>query len=303
MTSFDLSRCKGINVAMNACYDKHGEVDASAVRRLARHYADVGVQGLYVGGSTGEGVLQTPAERKITLEAVMEEVGGRMAVIAHIGAPSTRESVELAQHAESVGVDAISAVPCIYYTLSEDAVERHWKAMMDSVSLPFIAYHIPSTTGFHVTPQFLQKLIGYEQVAGVKITTMNSYELQQFKRIGGQSFIVFNGPDEQYAAGRLMGADGGIGGSYGVMPELFLRLERCCAAGQWAEAQAWQFRINEIITQLLALPFYAACKEILRMQGFDCGVPRMPLGQLEDIHKFKVRQIYEQITKLVEQAV
>lgn len=301
--NFVLSRCKGIIVAMNACYNNRGEVDAYAARRLARYYADVGVQGLYVGGSTGEGVLQTPAERKITLDAVMEEVGGRLAVIAHIGAPSTRESVELAKHAKLAGVDAISAVPCIYYTLFEDAVERHWKAMMDSVSLPFILYHIPSTTGFHVTPQFLRKMIGYEQVAGVKITTMNSYELQQFKQIGGESFVVFNGPDEQYAAGRMMGADGGIGGSYGVMPQLFLELERCCAAGQWAEAQTWQFRINEIITQLLELPFYAACKEILRLQGLDCGVPRLPLGQLEDIHRFKVRQIYEQISKLVEQVV
>ena len=91
------------------------------------------------------------------LEAVVEEVGSELTIIAHICANSTRESVELAVHAEKCGAHAISAVPAIYYRLSEKSVERHWQEMIDSSSLPFIIYNIPQTTGFNLTQSLFQK--------------------------------------------------------------------------------------------------------------------------------------------------
>lgn len=293
----DLSSFKGVIVAMYTCYDELGQVHPKAIRQLARHYANIGVKGLYIAGSTGEGMLLNTEERKLVLQSVMEEVGGELTVIAHIGAASTRESVELAQHAESVGANAISAVPSIYYRIPESGVERHWRTIIDSVSLPFIMYHIPQTTGFHVTAALLQRMAKLDKVIGMKITTESTYELQQFKQIGGERFLIFNGPDEQYLAGRLMGAEGGIGGTYGVMPELFLHIERCITAGRMTEAQAWQFRVNEIISELLQLPLYAACKAILELQGFICGLPRSPLEPLDEEGKRKAADIYAKIKR------
>ncbi|MDR6882116.1 dihydrodipicolinate synthase family protein [Bacillus sp. 3255] len=269
---------KGITIAMYSCYDDNGEISRESARRLARSYAQTGVTGLYVGGSSGEGMLQSVAERKAMLEAVIEEVGDELTVIAHVGAPSTRDSVELAVHAEKVGAHAVSAVPAIYYRLSAPSVEAHWQAIIDSTSLPFIIYHIPQTTGFHLSLSLLSRMAAQDKVIGVKISAESTFELQQFKAAGGEGFLVLNGPDEQYLAGRSIGADGGIGGTYGVMPELFLHIERCFRQGLIAEAQKWQFIVNELITELLSFPsLYGACKAILKERGYETGQPRLPL--------------------------
>ncbi|WP_159888458.1 dihydrodipicolinate synthase family protein [Paenibacillus puerhi] len=303
MKPYDVDKFKGIIIAMYACYDEHGDVSLAAVKKLARHYVNVGVKGLYVGGSTGEGMLQSAAERKLVLEAVMEEVRGELAVIVHVGAPSTRESVELSQHAESVGADAISAVPAIYYRLSPASVEKHWQEMIDSTSLPFIIYHIPQTTGFQLSTSLLTKMAAQEKVIGVKISSESTYELQQFKAAGGPDFLVFNGPDEQYLAGRSIGADGGIGGTYGIMPELFMKIEQCFADGQMEEAREWQFRVNEIISELLAtVSLYGACKAILKLRGLDIGAPRLPLLPIPDGDMERVSKLNAKILSYIAQS-
>lgn len=303
MASYDLNRFKGVIIAMYACYDAEGNISVDAVKKLARHYAKIGVRGLYVGGSTGEGMLQSVAERKQVLEAVMEEVRGELTIIVHVGAPSTRDSVELSVHAESVGADAISAVPAIYYRLSPASVEKHWQAMIDSTSLPFIIYHIPQTTGFQLSTAMLSKMAAQDKVIGVKISSESTYELQQFKAAGGSDFLVLNGPDEQYLAGRSIGADGGIGGTYGVMPELFMKIEDCFVRGEMDEARAWQFRVNEIISGLLATPsLYGACKAILRLRGIDCGQPRMPLLPIHEQDMAPVAALNDKILRYIELA-
>lgn len=293
---------RGVIVALYACYDHDGEISARAVKRLARYYLDSGVKGLYVGGSSGEGMLQSVDERKLTLEAVMEEVGGKMTVIAHVGAPSTRDSVRLSRHAEAVGADAISAVPSIYYRLSAESVEQHWQAMIDSTSLPFIIYHIPQTTGFQLPMSLFKKMAAQDKVIGIKISAESTYELQQFKAEGGRNFLVFNGPDEQYVAGRSIGADGGIGGTYGVMPELFMKIEECCAAGWMEEARLWQSRVNEVINGLLSSgSLYGACKAILQLRGLDCGKPRKPLPDVPKGKESEIVRLNETILKYTEE--
>ncbi|QMV43182.1 dihydrodipicolinate synthase family protein [Cohnella cholangitidis] len=298
--TYPIDRFKGITVAMYSCYDEHGEVSKEAARKLARHYADIGVNGLYVGGSTGEGMLQSVEERKRTLEAVVDEVGNELTIVAHIGAPSTRDCIELAKHAEQVGAHAVSAVPAIYYRLSARSVEAHWQAIVDSTSLPFIIYHIPQTTGFQLSTALMAKMAAQDKVIGVKISAESTFELQQSKAVGGEDFLVLNGPDEQYLAGRSIGADGGIGGTYGVMPELFLKIERCFREGRMEQALEWQFIVNDLIKRLLSFPsLYGACKAILKLRGLDCGGPRMPLLPISEADRERIVSLDHDIRKYV----
>jgi N-acetylneuraminate lyase len=303
MKPYDLDRFKGITIAMYSSYNEHGEINKEAARKLARHYATTGVSGLYVGGSSGEGMLQSVDERKQMLEAVIAEVGQELTIIAHVGAPSTRDSVELARHAEQAGAHAVSAVPAIYYRLSAQSVEAHWQAIVDSTSLPFIIYHIPQTTGFQLSKGLLVKMAAQDKVIGVKISAESTFELQQFKAAGGKDFLVLNGPDEQYLAGRSIGADGGIGGTYGVMPELFLKIEQCYVQGKMAEAQKWQFIVNELIVELLSFPsLYGACKAILKLRGFETGEPRMPLLPVAAFDMDRIEQLNNRILNDITQA-
>ncbi|WP_309120285.1 dihydrodipicolinate synthase family protein [Paenibacillus sp.] len=294
---------EGIYVAMYSAYDDKGEVDAERVKKLARYYVGKGIKGLYVGGSSGEGILQTAEERKRVLEAVMEEIRGELKVIVHVGANSTRESAELSRHAELHGADAISAVPAIYYRLSDEAVERHWQHMIDSSELPFVIYNIPQTTGFRLSPKLLAKLAAQPKVIGVKMSGESAFELQQYKVAGGDDFLVFNGPDEQFLAGRIMGADGGIGGTYGVMPELFCKLNELYAERRLADAQELQYQINAVIIKLLSYPsLYGAAKHILSLRGVETGQPRLPLLPVREEDYESLAALNDEILALVAQS-
>ncbi|WP_127531162.1 dihydrodipicolinate synthase family protein [Paenibacillus kobensis] len=291
-----VSKFEGIYIALYSAYNDNGEVDRERAKKLARYYVSRGVKGLYVGGSSGEGILQSVEERKTMLEAVMEEVKGELTIIVHVGANSTRDSVELSKHAEQCGADAISAVPSIYYRMSEAAVEHHWQAMIDSTSLPFIIYNIPQTTGFNLSLKLLNKMAAQDKVIGVKMSGESTFDLQQYKEAGGEDFLVFNGPDEQFLAGRIMGADGGIGGTYGVMPELFCALNRLFERGRVQEAQTLQTKINGFITRLLGYPsLYGACKYILQLRGIESGQPRLPLLPVRPEHHEPLAELNQDI--------
>ncbi|NHN32760.1 dihydrodipicolinate synthase family protein [Paenibacillus agricola] len=301
MKDYSLSKYSGIIPAMTSCYNAAGEIDITATRKMTRFLIDKGVNGLYIGGSSGEGLIQSVDERKQMLEAVLEEANGEIVIIGHIGAINTKDSIELAIHAEQAGADAISAVPPFYYRCSDNGVQRHWNAIMESCSLPFIIYHIPSTTGFSLTPVLLREMIKNPQVIGVKISTSSSYELQQFKAIGGKDFLIFNGPDEQFIAGRIMGASAGIGGTYGVMPELFVKLEQLFRERRLEEATLLQGKINDIITLLLALPIHGALKEIIKLRGIDCGGVRAPLEMVSADQQQAIIHIHQKIMSYIQE--
>ena len=118
----DLTKYQGIFPAFYACYDENGAISPEATRALAKHLLDKGVKGLYVGGSSGECIYQSVAERKLTLENVMAEVGGKLTIIAHVACNNTADSRELAAHAESLGVDAIAAIPPIDFHLPRSLI-------------------------------------------------------------------------------------------------------------------------------------------------------------------------------------
>ena len=139
----DLSKYQGIFPAFYACYDQEGKVSAPAIRALARFLLDKGVQGLYVGGSSGECIYQTVAERTETLENVMAEVGGKLTVIAHVACNNTADSRELAAHAESLGVDAIAAIPPIYFHLPSKGIAKYWNDISAAApNTDFVIYNI-----------------------------------------------------------------------------------------------------------------------------------------------------------------
>lgn len=299
--NFNRDDFKGIFIAFYACFDENDNISAEATRKLARFYAEKGVKGLYVGGSSGEGFLLTVEERKKMLEAVMDEVGTELKIIVHVGAAATKDSIELSKHAEKVGAHALSAVPNVYYKIPERSIELHWKNIMDSADLPFIIYNIPQTTGYDLSINLLKKMLSYPKVIGIKNSSMSTYDIQKFKAIGGENLLVFNGPDEQYISGRIMGADSGIGGTYGVMPELFLKAEEYYSMGNIEKAQEVQYTINEIIGDLLSFPsLYGAAKEVIKLRGINIGTTRLPLEPVSEEDLPKIKAVYEKITKAVE---
>mgnify|MGYP001073213997 CR=1 FL=1 len=156
----DITKYQGVIPAFYACYDAEGNISTEGVKALTRHLIAKGVKGVYVGGSSGECIYQHVDERKAVLEAVMSEAKGKLTVIAHVGCNNTADSVELARHAESVGVDAIASIPPIYFHLPEYAIAKYWNAM--SAAAPhtdFVIYNIPQLAGVALTLPLLKKML------------------------------------------------------------------------------------------------------------------------------------------------
>ena len=282
----NIEKYAGIIPAFYACYDEAGEISEKSTRALARHLVGKGVKGLYVGGSSGECIYLEKEERMKTLEAVMAEVKGECTVIAHVACNNTRESCQLAAHAEKLGADAIASIPPIYFRLPEHAIAKYWNDI--SAAAPdtdFIIYNIPQLAGVALTPSLFREMRKNPRVIGVKNSSMPTYDLEIWRRLGGADCVVFNGPDEQFVAGRVTGANGGIGGTYAVMPELFLKMDELIRAGKMAEAEEIQHAVNGIIERMCATHgnMYATAKKILEINsGLHCGSVRAPLAPLSD---------------------
>lgn len=276
-----LDKYRGIIPAFYACYDDEGGVSEERTRTFARHLVGKGVKGLYVGGSSGECIYLEKEERMRILEAVMAEVRGECTVIAHVACNNTNESCQLAAHAYELGVDAVASIPPIYFRLPGYAIAAYWNAI--SAAAPgtdFFIYNIPQLAGVALSLELFQEMRKNPLVIGVKNSSMSAQDIQMFKHEGGDACIVFNGPDEQYVAGRAIGADGGIGGTYGVMPELFLKMDEWTRKGAYEKAQPIQDAVNDIIVRMCSCKgnLYAVMKKIIQMrEGLLLGSVRAPL--------------------------
>lgn len=278
----DMKKYQGVIPAFYACYDKEGHINADGVRALTRYLIEKGVNGLYVGGSSGECIYQSVAERKLVLENVMAEAKGKVTIIAHVACNNTIDSQELAAHAESLGVDAIAAIPPIYFKLPPYGIAQYWNDISAAApNTDFIIYNIPQLAGVALSTDLLKDMLKNPRVIGVKNSSMPTQDIQMWKDEG---CIVFNGPDEQFISGLAMGAIGGIGGTYAVMPELFLKIYALTQAGDLVTAREIQNEACRIIYKMCSAKgnLYAVMKAILAKKGVDCGSVRKPLPALID---------------------
>ena len=302
----DITKYQGVIPAFYACYDEKGDISPEGVEKLTRFLIEKGVKGVYVGGSSGECIYQGVAERKLVLEHVMKAAEGRLTVIAHVACNNTADSMELAAHAESLGVDAIAAIPPIYFHLPEYAIAQYWNDISSAApNTDFVIYNIPQLAGVALTMPLFHEMLKNPRVVAVKNSSMPVQDIQMFKMDGGEGFVVFNGPDEQFVGGRTMGADGGIGGTYAVMPELFLKADALLRTGEVEKACAVQYDIDAIIYAMCACRgnLYAVMKEILRLrEGLILGGVRAPLPGLGPEDMPQVEKCAAMIDAAIERA-
>lgn len=282
----ELEKYRGIIPAFYACYDVEGKICPSKIAALTEYFVKSGVKGLYVNGSSGECIYQSVEDKKMVLEHVVKAAAGRLTIIAHVACNNTEDSRELAAHAESLGVDAIAAIPPIYFKLPEHAIAQYWNDISDAApNTDFIIYNIPQLAGVSLTPSLFAKMRENPRVIGVKNSSMPVQDIQMFKQSAGEDYIIFNGPDEQFISGRVIGAEGGIGGTYGAYPDLFLKLDELVKAGKMDAARTLQYAVNAIIGKMVSGHgnLYAMIKEILRInENLDLGGVRKPLTDLNE---------------------
>ena len=213
--------------------------------------------------------------------------------------------MELARHAQSLGVDAIAAIPPIYFKLPEYAIAQYWNDISSAApDTDFVIYNIPQLAGVALTPALFAEMRKNPRVIGVKNSSMPVYDIQIMKQRGGEDYVIFNGPDEQFISGRVIGAEGGIGGTYGAMPELFLKMDEHIREGKIEEARCIQNVVNEIIELLCSAHgnMYAVIKAVIKINsGIEIGSVRKPLAALADHDMRIVEEAALKIRKAIEE--
>ena len=280
MTQFDPNNLIGVMPAMITSFNKDESINKEGIRKTVNYLISESVDGLYITGSTGETFLMSQEEKKQAIEIIVEEVNGRVPVIAHIGSIGTKITTELGQYAEKVGVDALSALPPFYYGFSNDEIFNYYKDISNSTNLPITVYNISHANLMDL--DMLKRLSSIKNVKGVKYTAPTHFNFSKIKKEIGESFKIYSGMDEMALSGLISGADGIIGSFYNLMPELFVEIYKQVKNNQINEAKKIQEKINIIILFALKKSGYPFIKMGLKWLNVDSGYVRRPFNSIVD---------------------
>lgn len=287
---FSLKDYKGVIPALMTPFDKNGLFDKECAKQMIEWHISQGVGGFYLTGSNGHGPYMVPEERMKAVEDITKMVNGRVPVVAHVACVSSKVSAMLAKHAESCGCTGVSAVPSYYYKLTLDQMYRYYDEIASASGLPFVIY--AKTADYAPSVPMFKKLSEIANVQGLKFTGSDHYMMGRIKEALGKDFMVYSGRDEMFLSGLLSGADGIIGGTYNVLPDLYMRSVKNYQEGRIFNAKRDMLAANAILEVMfpydgsLAAPM-RACYEFM---GIDAGHNPRPLIDLDTDQKAKLKK-------------
>lgn len=278
----------GMFAALMTGLDNQGDLSPDRQVALTKYVSSLGLSGLYVGGSSGEsGLLDRAAltEQQHVVHEVAKERG--QTLIAHIGMPSLSDSIALAKNAQSLGYDALSALPPHSYPFSDDEIYAYYKALTAATDLPLIVYEIPLRTGRALPLELLTRLLDLPNVTGIKFTSDDLFKLSCLRRARPEKTFYF-GFDEIFAGAASLGIDGGIGTTYNLFGRLYAALWEAFQANDLLRMQELQTLSQEFVEILVQTGVLPGMKVALRLAvDIDCGPVRAPLalrcGAAEDL--------------------
>ncbi len=270
-------RLNGIMVPLVTPFDTAGDLASESARGLIERHLEVGVTGFYIGGSSGEGFLQSVAERCEFMKFVSNVVDGRAIMIAQVGALSARDAHTLASFAAESNYDVVSSTPPFYFNYTENEIVAYYSDLAELSDLPVLLYNVPGTTGCNLSTDAQIRMLNISNVIGSKHTDTNFLSAERLMRaVPGAK--IFNGPDEMLTAGLAMGMAGGIGSTYNLMPRHYVDIYKHVLRGDLVAARASQAIVNDLIFELLRISpgVIPGIKLGLGILGYDVGGPRKP---------------------------
>ncbi len=265
----------GIMPALITPLNADESINTTVLKQLIESLIDKNVDGFYIGGATGEGLALRTEERFILAEEALKAVNGRRPCIVQVAAMDFSDMIALAKHAEKIGADGISATAPLFFQYDEDDVFNYYKALADSVHIPVMVYYSPAAN-FNISADFAARLFSVDNITAIKWTSSNYYEMIRAKELTHGELNIINGPDEMLLMGLSAGADGGIGSTYNIMPEIIKSVYTNFRSGNIAEAQAQQRKADRIIAALLKNKTVPAIKVVLEAMGFAVGNAAFP---------------------------
>ncbi|HHX45219.1 MAG TPA: hypothetical protein GX714_14710 [Chloroflexi bacterium] len=282
---------RGIWPAVVTPQDAEGRVDVDAATRLIDVLLEAGISGLYVLGGAGEGVLLPRRVRHEMADVAMAAVGGRVPVMVHVGALATDTAVELAQHANLAGADAISAVLPFYYDYPFEAILAHYRAICRESQVPVMVHHAPTTAAAIIRPEQLLEICALDGVGGVLYVSRDMQFLSHLMaRRDPSAVAILSGTDELLLPSLALGVEGATGITANVLPRLFMDMVESFARGEVEAARQLQFAANRIIAAMQPYGLVPAVKATLTSLGIRAGGARLPMRAVEGEQARRLRR-------------
>ncbi|NLE94406.1 MAG: dihydrodipicolinate synthase family protein [Dehalococcoidia bacterium] len=290
---------RGIIPPMMTAFTKNGDIYEKGTREMV-DFIVPHVQGLYPVGSYGSGPMMSIAERKKTAEIIIDQVKGRVPVIVHVGCSDTKNTVDLAKHAQSIGAAAVGAVTPYYNEYNQESIYVHFKTLLDSVAIPVFVYNNPKLSGNTISIDTMKKL-AKDGIAGIKDSTfdiVNYYHTAMALKPEFPNLNLIIGTEAMLVATFDAGAQAAVTGLGNVYPDLIGQLYKEYLEGdrrKLMETQMKVLRVRQITKFGLTVP---TCHAVLELRGVDAGVPRLPFVPVSAEIKEKVKAALKEVKLL-----
>ena len=267
---------KGIFSALLVPFDENGSLDENGLRDIIQYNINIqGVDGLYVGGSTGENFMLSKDSKMKIFKIVYEEVNNQVPLIAQIGGLNFYESIELAKYVTYLGYNYISAITPFYYKFTFEEIKSYYQKISQEINNNIIIYSIPMMTGVDITISEFSQLLNIKNVVGIKYTSNDLFLLEQIRTLFPKK-LIYSGYDEVLLPALTLGVDGAIGSTYNINAIRAKYIYHCVENGDLNKARELQSECNSIISCLLKDSLFQSLKEILKQKGVNAGVCHPP---------------------------
>lgn len=283
----------GIYSALLTSFDEQGNINEQGVRELVRYNIDHNkVDGLYVGGSTGENFLLSPEEKEQIFKIAKDEAKDQCQLIAQVGSLNIKESVKLAKLATDLGYDGLSAVTPFYYKFSFDEIKDYYNTITADVDNQMVVYFIPFLTGVNISVDQFKQLFDNKKITGVKFTAGDFYLLERFRKAFPDK-VLFAGFDEMMLPATVLGVDGAIGSTFNVNGQRARQIFESARKGDIKTALEVQHVTNDFISDVIDNGLYGTLKLCLEEAGVHAGCCRKPMGAYTDKMRARAKEIYK----------
>ncbi len=266
-------------------------VNFEEFKKLLENQIKNKVDAIIVCGTTGEAATMTKEERKETIKFVVETVKGRVKVIAGTGSNNTKDAIEMSKYAESIGVDGILVVTPYYNKTTQDGLIAHYTEIAKSVKTPIIMYNVPSRTGVNILPETCLELSKIKNIVAIKEASGNISQVAKISSLCGNNLTIYSGNDDQVIPILSLGGKGVISVLSNVMPKYTHDMVTKYLEGDTKKACKMQLEVIDLIDALFAEVNPIPVKYALNLMGYNFGKPRLPLIELSNKNKEKMKEI------------
>ncbi|QGM80953.1 N-acetylneuraminate lyase [Otariodibacter oris] len=272
-----MKNLKGIFSALLVSFNEDGTINEKGLRQIIRHNIDkMKVDGLYVGGSTGENFMLSTEEKKEIFRIAKDEAKDQVALIAQVGSVNLKEAVELGKYATELGYDSLSAVTPFYYKFSFPEIKNFYETIIRETGSPMIVYSIPFLTGVNIGVSQFAELFENPKIIGVKFTAGDFYLLERLRK-AFPNHLIYAGFDEMMLPASVLGIDGAIGSTFNVNGIRARQIFELAQQGKIKEAFEIQNVTNDLIEGILGNGLYQTIKGLLECEGVEAGYCREPM--------------------------